>query len=82
MDNELINIFDEDIEINFMLDGEEYVVLTNSLDDGNIYLGKIVSVDGEYDTIVSIEDEEEYQRALDEYASLVELETEEIDHEI
>lgn len=81
MSDELINISEEDIEINFIIDGEEYVVLKNEPGDDEIYIGKIVSIDDEYDTIISIEDEEEYERALEEYASLIELEMEEAEYE-
>ena len=81
MKDNLLPISDEDIEINFIIDGQEYVVLKSEHNDENIYLGKIVEVDDEYDTIVSVDDEDEYRRALAEYVSLVEYETEELDHE-
>lgn len=81
MQDDLLTIEEEDIEINFIIDGEEYVVLKSELNDKNIYIGKIISVDDEHDTIVSIEDEDEYKRALAEYVSLVEYETEELDYE-
>ena len=74
MNEELINVRDEDIEINFIIDGNEYVVLKS--DDDNIYIGKIISVNEEYETIISVDDDEEYNKALAEYASILETELE------
>lgn len=79
MEDELINISEEDIEINFYVDGEEYVVLNNygkNLDE--VYIAKVVSVDDQHETLISI-DGEEYDKALDEYISILEDITEDED---
>lgn len=72
MDEELIYVSDEDIEINFYVDGEEYVVLKNyDKDLGNVYIAKVVSIDENCDTLVSVT-EEEYEKAFEEYMSILE----------
>lgn len=81
MEDKLIEVEDSEIEINFYVDGEEYVVLKNfdnKLDE--IYIAKVVSIDESHDTLVSVTDEE-YDKALDEYMSILEDLTEEDDDE-
>lgn len=81
MEDKLIEVEDSEIEINFYVDGEEYVVLKNfdnKLDE--IYIAKVVSIDESHDTLVSVTDEE-YDKALDEYMSILEDLTEEDDGE-
>lgn len=77
MDDKLLEINDDEIELNFYLDGEEYVVLKN-FDNKleNVYIAKVVPIDGEHDTLVSVTDEE-YEKALDEYMLILEDLTEE-----
>lgn len=71
MFDELMEVKEEDIEINFIMDGEEYVVLKNNEDTDDVYIGQVVSIDDEYETIASVSDEK-YERALDEYISILE----------
>lgn len=71
MFDELVEVKEEDIEINFMMDGEEYVVLKNNEDTDDVYIGQVVSIDDEYETIASVSDEK-YEKALDEYISILE----------
>ena len=81
MEDKLIEVEDSEIEVNFYVDGAEYVVLTNfdnKLDE--IYIAKVVSIDESHDTLVSVTDEE-YDKALDEYMSILEDLTEEDDDE-
>lgn len=71
MFDKLAEIKEEDIEINFMMDGDEYVVLKSDEDQEAVYIGKVVSIDDDFETIVSLKDEE-YDKAFDEYMSLIE----------
>lgn len=72
MENDLILVKDEDIEINFFLDGEEYVVLKSDDDKlEEVNIAKVVTVNDEYDTLASLT-EEEYEKAFDEYIAILE----------
>lgn len=81
MDKEYITIDDKNIEMNFYVDGEEYVVL-NSADNelDKVYLAKVVTIDEDIETLVSLTNEE-YDKALEEYISILELELEDEDNE-
>ena len=72
MYEQLVRVNDEDIEINFFLDGEEYVVLKsedNNLE--NVYIAKVVNVDDDFEALASLT-EEEYEKAYEEYLSILE----------
>lgn len=69
--DKLTEITNEEIIINFIIDGEEYVVLNGPKDSEAILIAKVVDVDDNYQTIVSLTDEE-YEKAFKEYISIIE----------
>lgn len=74
MDNQLIEIRDEDILMQFRMDEQEYVVLcdTEEADEGDtIYFAKIDKIENNF-VIRNIEDEDEYNRVISCYEEIIE----------
>ena len=69
--NSYTEITENEIKMNFIVDGEEYVVLNEPEENDTILIAKVVDVDDEIQTLVSLTDEE-YEKAFNEYISIIE----------
>lgn len=75
MKKELIEIKDEQIQLNFMLDGVEYIVFTENEEpeEGrDLYFAKIQYLDDGTEFLVNLSSEE-FEKVKKEYESYLEL---------
>lgn len=76
MNNDLIEINEENIQMNFYIDDQEYVVLTEKpeINEGDsLYFAKKEYLDNQNIIIRNIESDEEYNRVLSKYEELLSM---------
>lgn len=76
MNKELIEINEENIQMNFYIDDQEYVVLTEKpeINEGDsLYFAKKEYLDSQNIIIRNIESDEEYNRVVSKYEELISM---------
>ena len=76
MNNDLIEINEENIQMNFYIDDQEYVVLTEKpeINEGDaLYFAKKEYLDSQSIILRNIENNEEYNRVLSKYEELINM---------